>query len=277
MKKIGKRIIFYLGFALLFLFIVLPLYWMFVTSIKPNDAAFNIPPDFFPSHPTLKSYISQLKDSGGFLTFFFNTVLVSLGTTVLSIAVAILAGYAFSRYRFPVKRPLFILILTSQMFPLTLLIVGIYVFFRNLHLLDSYLGLILAFTSFSLPFAIWMMEGFFNSIPRSLDEAAMIDGASRLGTLWRVIIPLTRPGMIAVGVFSFLNSWNNLLFALSLTNSENMRTIPPGFLLSYVGQFQYYWANAMAGSVIVTLPMVVVFILLQRYLVQGMMAGAVKQ
>lgn len=277
MKKLSSRIGFIVVFVILMLFIVLPIYWMINTSLKPNDAAFQMPPTFFPIHLTLKNYISQLEDTGGFLTYFLNSVVVSLATTVLSIAVAILAGYAFSRYRFPGKRPIFIIILLSQMFPLTLLIVGMYTFFRHLHLLNSYYGLILAFTSFSLPFAIWMMEGFFNSIPRSLDEAAMIDGASRFGTLFRVILPLTRPGMIAVGVFSFLNSWNNLLFALSLTSSNGMRTIPPGFLQTYVGEFQYYWANAMAGSVIVTFPMVVIFILLQRYLVRGMMAGAVKQ
>jgi multiple sugar transport system permease protein len=163
------------------------------------------------------------------------------------------------------------------MFPLTLIVVGIYVLFNQLNLLDTYLGLILAFTSFSLPFAIWMMEGFFNTIPRDLEEAAMVDGSGRFGTLFKVILPLTRPGIIAVGVYSFLNSWNNLLFALSLTSSQDMRTIAPGFLLTYVGEFQYFWADAMAGSVIVTLPMIVIFIMLQRHLVQGMTAGAVKE
>lgn len=277
MTKLRNRVLLFIALMVLLLFLFAPIYWMFITSIKPNEAAFQVPPELFPSQPTITSYISQLQDRGGFVTYFFNTVIVSLATTVVSIIVAVLAGYAFSRFRFPGKRPLFILILATQMFPLTLIIVGIYVFFRQLNLLDTYIGLIFAFTSFSLPFAIWMMEGFFNTIPRDLEEAAMIDGASRLGTLWRVILPLTRPGIIAVGIYSFLNSWNNLLFALSLTSSQNMRTIPPGFLLTYVGEFQYYWSDAMAGSVIVTLPMIIVFILLQRYLVQGITAGAVKE
>jgi multiple sugar transport system permease protein len=156
------------------------------------------------------------------------------------------------------------------------LLVGIYILFRQLALLDTYLGLVLAFTSFSLPFCIWMMRGFFDTVPPELEQAAMVDGATRLQALLRVILPLVGPGVIAVGLYSFLNAWNNLLFALSLTSSQDMRTIPPGFLLTYVGEFQYLWADAMAGSVMVSLPMIAVFIFLQRYLVRGMTAGAVK-
>jgi multiple sugar transport system permease protein len=154
--------------------------------------------------------------------------------------------------------------------------VSIYVLFQQLQLLNTYLGLVLAFSSFALPFSIWMMRGFFDTIPRDLEEAAMVDGASRLGAMQRVILPLVGPGVIAVGLYTFMNTWNNLLFALSLTNSQDMRTIPPGFLLTYVGEFQYAWADAMAGSVMASLPMVIVFIFLQRYLVAGITAGAVK-
>ena len=270
-----KRLLFGVT-VMLMVILFLPLYWMLVTSLKPNSAAFRVPPEFFPLHPTLHSYSSQLADRGGFVTYFLNGVIVSTGTTVLTIAVAMLAGYAFSRYRFPFRRPLLILILATQMFPGTLLVVGMYVFFRHLSLLDTYPGLVLAFTSFALPFSIWMMDGFFRTVPRDLDEAALIDGSSRLGTLVRVIAPLTAPGVLAVAVYAYLNSWNNLLFALTLTTSQSMRTIPPGFLLTYVGEFQYYWSDAMAGSIIVTLPMIIAFMFLQRYLVRGMTAGAVK-
>lgn len=273
----SKRIITWVVLIILMAFILLPLYWMLITALKPNSAAFAVPPQFFPSHPTLSNFISQLKDRTGFVTYFMNSVIISLGTTIITIVVSVLAGYAFSRFKFWGKRWLFILILLSQMFPSTVMIVGIYTTFNKLGLLNTYPGLILAFTAFSLPFAIWMMEGFFNTVPKSLEEAAMIDGARRMGTLWRVILPLTAPGIIAVGVYSFLNSWNNLLFGLSLESTQSMRTIPPGFLNTYVGEFQYYWSNAMAGSVIVIVPMVVVFILLQRYLVQGMTSGAVKE
>jgi len=260
----------------LFLLLFLPLYWLLITSIKPNQAAFKVPPDLFPSEPTLESYISQLQDRAGFLTYFLNSVIASTFATLLSITVSVFAGYAFSRFRFPAKRAVLVFILASQMFPLVVLLVGIYILFRQLNLLDTYLGLILAFTSFSLPFSIWMMSGFFDTVPPELEQAAMVDGATRLQALLRVILPLVGPGVIAVGLYSFLNAWNNLLFALSLTSSQNMRTIPPGFLLTYVGEFQYQWADAMAGSVMVSLPMIVVFIFLQRYLIRGMTAGAVK-
>jgi multiple sugar transport system permease protein len=260
----------------LFLLLFLPLYWLLITSIKPNQAAFKVPPELFPSEPTLKSYTSQLQDRAGFLTYFLNSVIASTFATLLSITVSVFAGYAFSRFRFPAKRAVLIFILASQMFPLVVLLVGIYILFRQLYLLDTYLGLILAFTSFSLPFSIWMMRGFFDTVPLELEQAAMVAGATRLQALLRVILPLVGPGVIAVGLYSFLNAWNNLLFALSLTSSQNMRTIPPGFLLTYVGEFQYQWADAMAGSVMVSLPMIVVFIFLQRYLVRGMTAGAVK-
>ncbi len=261
-------------FVLLLLF--LPLYWLLITSIKPNQAAFDLPPEFFPSKLTLGSYISQLLDRSGFLTYFFNSVITASLATVLSIVVSVFAGYAFSRLRFPAKRAALLFILTSQMFPLVVLLVGIYVLFRQLNLLDSYLGLVLAFTTYSLPLSIWMMRGFFDTVPPELEQAAMVDGATRLQALARVVLPLIGPGVIAVGLYSFLNAWNNLLYALSLTSSQDMRTIPPGFLLTYVGEFQYQWADAMAGSVMVSLPMIAVFIFLQRYLVQGMTAGAVK-
>ena len=271
-----KRIIAFgiMLFVLLLLF--LPLYWLLITSIKPNQAAFDLPPTFFPSNPTLGSYISQLLDRSGFLTYFFNSLITASLATVLSIVVSVFAGYAFSRLRFPAKRAALLFILTSQMFPLVVLLVGIYVLFRQLNLLDSYLGLVLAFTTYSLPLSIWMMRGFFDTVPPELEQAAMVDGATRIQALVRVVLPLIGPGVIAVGLYSFLNAWNNLLYALSLTSSQDMRTIPPGFLLTYVGEFQYQWADAMAGSVMVSLPMIAVFIFLQRYLVQGMTAGAVK-
>ena len=274
--RLVRRIILFAILILLFGALFLPAYWMVVTSLKPNEAAFSLPPELIPSEPTLESYISQLKDRAGFLTFVSNGFVVSGLTTVLSIIVSVHAGYAFSRFRFPAKGSLLLLILASQMAPYVLIVVSIYVLFQQLQLLNTYLGLVLAFSSFALPFSIWMMRGFFDTIPRDLEEAAMVDGASRLGAMQRVILPLVGPGVIAVGLYTFMNTWNNLLFALSLTNSQDMRTIPPGFLLTYVGEFQYAWADAMAGSVMASLPMVIVFIFLQRHLVAGITAGAVK-
>jgi multiple sugar transport system permease protein len=262
--------------VVLMLFIFFPTFWMLSTSLKPNEDAFAVPPKWVPETVTFENYETQLNDRSGFRNYFRNGVIVSLGTALVSIIVAMPAGYAFARLRFRAKRMLLLIILASQMFPAVIIVITLYSLYREITLLDSYAGLILAFTSFSIPFSVWMLRGFCESVPEEIEEAAFVDGCSRVGILWRIVIPLIRPGMIAVGLFSFLNAWNNLLFALSLTTRLDMRTIPPGFLLTYVGEFQYKWSDMFAGSVLVTLPTVILFIGLQRFLVRGLMAGAVK-
>ncbi len=262
--------------AALFLFVFFPTFWMISTSLKPNKDAFQMPPHWIPREWTLENYADQLQDRTGFMVYVSNGVLVSVSTALVTIAVAVPAGYAFARLRFAAKRLLLIVILASQMFPPVIIVITLYALYRRFGLLDTYAGLILAFTSYSLPFSVWMMRGFCETVPLEIEEAAFVDGCSRLQILWRVVLPVIQPGLIAVGLFSFLHAWNNLIFALSLTSSPTTRTIPPGFLLTYVGEFQYRWSEMFAGSVIVTLPTVILFIGLQRYLVKGLTAGAVK-
>jgi len=167
-------------------------------------------------------------------------------------------------------------ILAMQMFPSTVLLIALYVVFRELDLLNTYTALILSFVTHGLPFSIWMMRGFVDTVPVDVEEAAMIDGCGRLAALLRVVVPMMLPGMIAVGLFGFLAGWNDLVWALTLTTSPSMRLIPPGFVATYVGQFETYWNQLMAGSMMVSLPTMLVFAFLQRYLVQGLTAGAVK-
>ena len=262
--------------ALLFLFVFFPTFWMISTSLKPNKDAFEMPPHWIPREWTLENFADQLQDRTGFMVYVSNGVLVSVSTAIVTIAVAVPAGYAFARLRFAAKRLLLIVILASQMFPPVIIVITLYTLYRRFGLLDTYAGLILAFTSYSLPFSVWMMRGFCETVPLEIEEAAFVDGCTRPEILWRVVLPVIQPGLIAVGLFSFLHAWNNLIFALSLTSSPAMRTIPPGFLLTYVGEFQYRWGEMFAGSVIVTLPTVILFIGLQRYLVRGLTAGAVK-
>ena len=257
-------------------FIFFPTFWMIAGSLKPNQAAFAVPPQWIPHPFTIRNYVTQLQDRSGFLTYARNGFLVSIENALLAIIVSVPAGYAFTRIRFPAKRFLLILILASQMFPGVIIVITLFSLYRVAHLIDTYFGLVLAFTSFSLPFAIWMIRGFFATIPLSIDEAAEVDGCNRLQILLRIDVPLVLPGLLAVGLFSFLNSWNNLIFALSLTTRQGMRTIPPGFLLTYVGEFQYKWSDMFAGSVLVTLPTVIIFIALQRFLIKGLVAGATK-
>lgn len=258
------------------LFIFFPTFWMVSTSIKPNADAFALPPQWIPSTITLENYVSQLADRTGFVAYVSNGVFVALTTALITIAVSVPAAYALTRLRFRAKRGLLIGILASQMFPPVIIVIALYSLYRDLSLLDTYFGLILAFTSFSLPFSIWMMTGFVETIPREIEDAAQVDGCNRVQILGQIVLPLISPGLVAVGLFSFLNAWNNLIFALSLTTSQDMRTIPPGFLLTYVGEFQYKWADMFAGAVIVTLPTILLFIGLQRFLVKGLTSGATK-
>jgi multiple sugar transport system permease protein len=271
-----KRVVTLFLIFVLLVIVFFPTFWMLSTSFKPNEDAFAVPPRWIPRHVTLQNYIDQVQDRGGFVVYVSNGVLVSVSTAIVVIAVAVPAGYAFARLRFRAKRLLMIVILASQMFPPVIIVIALYTLYRKLGLLDNYLGLVLAFTSYSLPFSVWMMRGFCATVPLEIEEAAFVDGCNRLGILWRVVMPVISPGLIAVGLFAFLHAWNNLIFALSLTSSPEMRTIPPGFLLTYVGEFQYRWSEMFAGSVLVTLPTVILFIGLQRYLVKGLTAGAVK-
>ena len=259
-----------------FLFVFFPTFWMLSTSFKPNKDAFQIPPQWIPQEFTLVNYADQLADRTGFVVFVRNGVLVSVATMLLTTAVAVPAGYAFARLRFWAKRTLLIIILASQMFPPVIIVITLYTLYRQLNLLDTRLGMVISFTSYSLPFSIWMMRGFCETIPEEIEESAFVDGCGRVAILWRIVLPLIKPGLVAVGLFSFLHAWNNLIFSLSLTSSPDMRTIPPGFLLTYVGEFQYRWSEMFAGAVIVTVPTVILFIGLQRFLVRGLTAGAVK-
>lgn len=262
--------------AIPFLFVFFPTFWMLSTSLKPNKDAFQVPPHWIPQEWTLENFIDQLEDRTGFVVYVRNGVLVSVATTLLTTAVAVPAGYAFARLRFRAKRTLLLIILASQMFPPVIIVITLYMLYGQLGLLDSYTGMVIAFTSYSLPFSVWMMRGFCETVPEEIEEAAFVDGCDRVAILWRVVVPLIKPGLIAVGLFSFLHAWNNLIFALSLTSSPDRRTIPPGFLLTYVGEFQYRWGEMFAGAVIVTVPTVILFIGLQRFLVRGLTAGAVK-
>ena len=271
-----KRVILYLILAVLLIYAFFPTFWLLSTSIKPQLEAFQDPPTWWPHNPTLHSYLILPADQQGFVTFFRNTLIVSAFTTLLTLLAATPAGYVLSRFRFRGARALLLVILATQMFPYVTILISLYTLFRQLHMLNTYPALILAFTTFSLPFSIWMLKGFCDTLPTDLEDAARVDGLSRLGTLWHIVMPIIIPGVVAVGFFAFLNAWNELLFALTLTSSPSMRTIAPGFVLTYIGEFQDRWPDMMAASVVVALPIVILFTIFQKQLVSGLTAGAVK-
>ncbi len=270
-----KRFWLYILLLVLMIYAFFPTFWLLSTSIKSMGEAMNNPPTWWPFQPTLESYTSQLQDIG-FVTFFKNSLIVSACTTLLTLLAATPGGYVLSRFRFRGARALILVILATQMFPYITILISLYTIFRELHMLNTYPALILSYTTFSLPFSIWMIKGFCDTMPTDLEDAGRVDGLSRLGVLVRVVLPIIVPGVVAVGFFAFLNAWNELLFALALTTSPDMRTIPVGFILTYIGEFQNRWPDMMAGSVIVALPVVILFTIFQRQLVRGLMAGAVK-
>jgi multiple sugar transport system permease protein len=210
-----------------------------------------------------------------------NSVIICVGATLVSVLIAILAAYAISRYRFLGRNPFRLVVLSTQMFPGILFLLPLFVIFVNIdqtfgtRLYGSYTGMIITYLTFALPFSIWMLAGYFDSIPRELEEAAMIDGATALGALVRVLIPLSLPGIVAVAVFAFMTAWGEVLFASALT-TDATRTLAVG-LRDYATQSNVYWNQLMAAAIVVSIPVVAGFLALQRYLVQGITAGGVKE
>jgi len=274
----GRRILLAAGHRLLILgflaFAMLPLYWLVKISLTPDKLLYSEGVALWPSRMTLANFVFVLLNSM-FPTFFLNSVIVSLGTAAVVTVLAAGAGYAFSRFRFRGRYALMFVLLLTQMFPLVMLIAPIYRLMAPLGLTDNLIGLIIVYTAFNTPFASFLMQSFFDGIPKDLEEAAMIDGCTRLMALRRVILPLTLPGLGATLGFVFTAAWSELLFALMLINSDSQKTFAVG-LLTFVTKFSVGWGQMMAASVLALIPAVLFFVFIQRYLVQGLTAGAVK-
>lgn len=261
-------ILFYMVFALF------PLFWLIKISVTPDKLLYSEGVRLWPSATTFANFDFVLLKSD-FPTFFGNSVLVSFGTAFAVTLIASGAGYAFSRFRFKGKAAVVFIMLLTQMFPLVMLIAPIYRLMAPLGLTDSLMGLIIVYTAFNVPFATFLMQSFFDGIPRELEESAMIDGCTRFAALCRIIFPLTLPGMAATLGFVFTAAWSELLFALMLINSEENMTFAVG-LLTFVSKFSVDWGQMMAATVLALVPACLFFAFIQRYLVQGLTAGAVK-
>jgi len=255
-------------------FALLPVYWLLATSLTPRTEVFAYPPRIFPSQVTFDAYAS-LASNEALFGYLRNSVIVSVITAVLSVVVSAYMGYSFSKFRYRGRRSLMYLVLASQMFPQALLLVTLYTVFSAYGLLNTYAALILSFTTFTLPLCVWMLKGFFDTIPDELVEAARVDGASRLRIIHSIVLPLAAPGLIAAGLFAFVRGWNDFVFALTLAGPDK-QTLPPGLVNTYVGEAATAWPELMAASLVVSLPVAIAFIALQRYLVGGLTAGAVK-
>ena len=263
-----------LAITLYMAFALFPLFWLIKISVTPDKLLYSEGIRLWPSATTFANFDFVLLQSD-FPSFFSNSMIVALGTAFLVTLIASGAGYAFSRFRFQGKAVVVFLMLLTQMFPLVMLIAPIYRLMAPLGLTDSLIGLIIVYTAFNVPFATFLMQSFFDGIPKELEESAMIDGCTRFAALRRVIFPLTLPGMAATLGFVFTAAWSELLFALMLINSEEKMTFAVG-LLTFVSKFSVDWGQMMAAAVLALIPACLFFAFIQRYLVQGLTAGAVK-
>ncbi|ABV34261.1 MULTISPECIES: carbohydrate ABC transporter permease [Pseudothermotoga] len=273
-KKKTIRIVSYILLGVISFVIAFPFIWLVLTSFKTYQEIYSYPIMYLPKSWTTEHYhkISNLD----FKNYFFNSIIVGTGTMIFSLLIGLFPAYAFSRYSFKWKNTLLISVLIFQMFPMIVFLVPIFKFLDWIKLLDTHIGLILAYIPFTTPITIVFLRSFFLSVPKSLEEAALIDGCTRTKAFLRIIFPVTLPGIAAVGVYAFLFAWSELLYSMSLLTSKALQTIPT-FLSVFVGQYQTRWGPLFAGSVFATLPPLVVFILLQRYFISGLVSGAVKE
>ncbi|MHB1712513.1 MAG: carbohydrate ABC transporter permease [Acidimicrobiales bacterium] len=253
---------------------LLPIYWMIATSLKTSAQVALPNPTLYPHPTTAANYSGLFNGPFPFGTFLENSVVTAVITSVITVVLSALAGYSFSRGKYLMRGPLTYAVLATQMLPLAVLLVPLYLEFLNLHLLNSDLGLIIGYCSFSVPFGSWLMKGFIDGIPIEIENAARVDGSSQLFVFLRVTLPLAVAGLITTGVFVFINTWNNLLYPLTFITTLNKQTLPPGLLLSYTGQFKTDWGGMMAAAFLMTLPLAVAFFAIQRFLVRGLTAGA---
>jgi multiple sugar transport system permease protein len=257
------------------IFCLIPFAWMLSTSLKTEAEAFRIPPTWIPLKPTIESYIG-IWVRKNFGIYFLNSTVISLATAILSTFFGALAGYGFSRFLFRGRKFLIGFFLATQMLPGVLLVGPYFKILSRFGLYDTRTGLIIAFLTICLPFSTWMMKGFIDKVPLELDQSAMVDGCSRIGLFFKIVLPIVAPGMVATILFAFLLAWGDLLWALCLTSSENMITVTLGIART-VGEFRIIWPMLMAGSLVGGMPAILLYIFLQRLLVQGLTAGAVKE
>ena len=251
-----------------------PFLWMLTTSLKDSVEMFSADPTFLPKDLTFANYISLLKEYN-FFTYFKNSVIVSVSTTLVALLFATFMAYGISRFKFRGKNIISSSLILTQMFPLPLIIITIYITFVKLGLFDTRLGLVIAYCTFALPFCTMMLRSYFDGLPVELEEAAAIDGCGPFSTIFRIVIPLAAPSIVAMGLFAFILSWQELMMSMTLVHSTALRTMPVAITMM-VGVRNIMWGPLMAASVIVSIPVVILFIYFQKYLISGMTMGAVK-
>jgi len=273
--KLGvfKALLFYILLAGMLAFLLFPFYWTFVTSVKSEGELYGQVVTYWPKAPTFDSY-KKLFTEFNFLKPMANSLLVAAMTTVISLTVSLLAAYAFSRYRFKGRKTLMTMFLTNNMFPTVLLLIPLYSIMRKLGILYTPGSLVLSYTTFTIPFSIWLLSGYLDDLPLALEEAAMVDGANRAQAFLQIILPILAHSIVATGAYVFMTAWNEYTFAVMFTNEAN-RTIPVA-LKNLIGQLGVEWGMLTAGGIITIIPVCVMFFFAQKRLIAGLTAGAVK-
>ena len=269
----------YAGAGAVLTFSLAPFLWIFIASITPElkkewGLLSGRRVAYFPTAPTLQNYIGLLKDTP-FLLYFRNSAIIATGNMLLTLLVASLGAYGFVRFRFPGRSAMLVAMLVAYTIPSVVLLVPLLVIFRSYGLVNTHLGMILAEATHSAPFVLLLMINYFSTLPRELEEAGQVDGCSRLGTLWRIVIPLAVPGLVAGGLLAFIMSWNHFLFAFLFTTTNSVKTLPVMMRLFALGE-PAVWGISAAGAVLTTAPVALIFLLFQRMLMSGLAAGAMK-
>lgn len=262
------------GAAILILVCLFPFAWMALSSIKTLQELYTVPPHWWPDVPTLANYSKVLFESN-IPRYFLNSMVISVGATALALILAIFASYGFARFDFKGKPFWQACILVGQLLPTATIIVPLFITLRVLGLVNTYWGLILVYMIVTLPLSVWMLTSYFKAIPVELEEAAIIDGASRIGVLFRITLPLSKPGIVAVLVYAFVTTWNEFIFALCFATDSSVKTLPIG-LAEFSTEFSTDWGAVMAASMIMTLPVALLFLTMQNLFVGGLTAGATK-
>lgn len=272
----SKNAIYCIVSVLVLCTLLFPLYWIFVTSLKTEKEIFQIPPTFWPEILNLNSYMVQF-DSGDFNMFqsFGNSLIISLSAMVIAVVLAVPASYGIARYAFVGKKGVILVFLITQMLPVSVLLTPLFIMFKNLHLYNTLFSTILADATIGIPFSVLILKNYFASIPKELEEAAYIDGCNRFTAFLRVLIPITKPGVVVCGVFSFLYAWGDLAYGMTFILEQEKRPITAG-IFNFMGQYGTKWSYLTAFAVVTIIPVALIFILMQKYIISGMTSGAVK-
>lgn len=273
-KRLGRVITLYIPLILFLVITLAPFYWILVTSLKTSTEVFAKPLTYWPKLLTVENY-QYLFTKLGFDTYFINSLIVSVSTTVLVSIFALIGGYAMSRYRFRGKGFVYVLLLCTQMFPAVVLMIPLFQTMNSLRLINSLWSLIITCSCTNLPFCLFMMMGYYNSIPRSLEEAAQVDGCSLMGAVFKILLPTMRPSIVATGAYAFINSWNVFIYATAFITDKKKYTIPLALNI-FQGEFNTNYAGLAAGCVIALVPVLIIFAFIQKNLAGGATSGAVK-